>query len=232
MTTFDVDAILFDMDGTLVDSTAGVEGAWETFALSYPQIDVQHILATAHGVRTIENLRKFCGITDPQLLDAEVDRFEEAIVLSAAKGTGIVALPGARELLAKLSPVRHFPNPSWAICTSAAKVYGSGAMKVTELPVPDVFVMAEDVSHGKPHPEPYLTGAMRCGVLPEKCLVIEDAPNGIRSGKAAGCKTLAVITSHTREQMEATQPDFIVPDLRSVSVELLEKGLRVTVHTS
>ncbi|KAF9462297.1 phosphatase [Collybia nuda] len=232
--TLEVDAILFDMDGTLVDSTAGLAGAWETFAKSYPEIDVAHILATSHGVRTVDNLIKFCGITDPITLESEAERFENAIVESASRsgGKGIVMLPGAKKLLTELSSARHLPNPLWAICTSAKRKYGSAAMGITGLPVPDVCVMAEDVQNGKPHPEPYFTGASRCGVNPEKCIVIEDSPNGIRSGKAAGCKTLAVLTSHTRVQMEAVHPDFIVDDLRSLSVELLEKGVRLTIDTA
>ena len=109
-------------------------------------------------------------------------------------------------------------------------MYATSALKAVGVPVPDVFVVSEDVEKGKPEyvltsltsillltlisrPDPYLLGAKRAGVDPARCLVVEDAPAGVRSGKAAGCKTLGLITSHTREQLEAVEPDYLVPNL-------------------
>ncbi|KAF9464369.1 HAD-like domain-containing protein [Collybia nuda] len=231
-TTFFVDAILFDMDGTLVDSTAGVVGAWETFRNKYPSIDVQNILSSAHGVRTVDNLRKYCGVEDPEELEKEAERFEQAIVSSSTENgrKGIVLLPGAAAILEELAPVRRLPNPSWAICTSATRIYASAAVRIAGVPVPDVFVTAEDVTQGKPFPDPYLLGAKECGVKPENCVVFEDAPSGVCSGRLAGSKTVGLLTTHSREQMEASNPDFIVKDLASVSVRRTEKGVEVTVN--
>ncbi|KAK7470445.1 DL-glycerol-3-phosphatase, variant 2 [Stygiomarasmius scandens] len=100
-TTIHVDAALFDMDGTLVDSTAGVQGAWEVFKEKYPHIDIYDILSSAHGVRTVENLKKYCGVEDPAEQEREAQRFEEAIVTSSkANGRkGIVMLPGVSEAM-------------------------------------------------------------------------------------------------------------------------------------
>ncbi|KAI0921636.1 hypothetical protein AcW1_004445 [Taiwanofungus camphoratus] len=214
-TTLQFGAILFDMDGTLVDSTDGVVGAWELFAEKYPGVDVTTVLSSSHGVRTVENLSIHCGIRDPDELEREAERFETAIVECSTKNgrKGIIALPGVREIIDELLPVAKQPYPRWAICTSATRKYAAAALEKAEIPVPDAFVVAEDVTKGKPEPDPYLLGAKKCGVDPTRCLVVEDAPSGVRSGKAAGCKTLALLTSHSRAQVEASQADFIVKNL-------------------
>ncbi|GLB33984.1 putative HAD-hyrolase-like protein [Lyophyllum shimeji] len=231
-TTFTVDAVLFDMDGTLVDSTAGVVGAWEGLKQKYPDIDVQEILSTSHGVRTVDNLRKYCGIEDPEELEREAQLFELAIVSTSTEHgrRGIVMLPGVVAALEELAPARYLPDPSWAICTSATRAYATSALRIAGIPVPDVFVAAEDVTQGKPFPDPYLLGAKQCGVKPENCVVFEDAPSGIRSGRAAGCKTIGVLTTHTREQLEAAKPDFIVRDISRIGFKRLGKGVEITIH--
>lgn len=137
-------------------------------------------------------------------------------------------------LRSQLAPYRFLPKPSWAICTSATRIYATSALSSAGVPMPDVFVTSEDVVRGKPDPDPYLLGAQKCGIKPENCqwcflhpfkhhrpitlffpsgVVFEDAPSGIRSGRAAGCKTIALLTTHSRQQIEAAQPDFIVKDL-------------------
>ena len=225
----DIDAILFDMDGTLTSSTDAVEEAWRVFQKTYTHVDVEHVLTIAHGIRTVDNLKNFCHVKEEDL-EAEAQRFEEAIVKAGAENNSIIPLPGVKDLLGKLSPVRHLPSPSWAICTSATRIYATESMRITNLPVPDVFITAEDVTQGKPYPDPYLKGAKLCGVAPERCIVLEDAPNGVLSGKAAGCTVIAVLTSHTRAQLEVAKPDFIIEDLTGLSVEILKEGLRVTIR--
>jgi len=233
-TVFSVDAILFDMDGTLVDSTAGVVGAWKIFQGSYPDIDVDQILSSSHGVRTVDNLRKHCGIQDIDLLEKEAQRFEEAIVTSSTQNgrPGIIQLPGTAQILKEIEPYRHLPSPRWAICTSATRVYATAALKSAGVPQPEVLVAAEDVARGKPQPDPYLLGAKLCGVKPENCVVFEDAPSGVQSGRAAGCKTVGLLTTHPHEQMEAAQPDILIQDLSRVTVRAKEGGgLEITLST-
>jgi len=227
-TTLHFDAILFDMDGTLIDSTPGVAGAWELFAETYPAINVQEILKITHGVRTVETLKTFCGITDPEKLMLEVARFEDAIISTSKDNgrTGIVLLPNVRALIDNLRDSKH-----WTICTSATRGYGSAALNAVGIVAPETIVFAEDVAQGKPQPDPYLLGAKRCGVRPENCLVVEDAPAGVQSGKAAGCKTLAVTTSHSPERMVASRPDYLVDDLSSVTMVPDETGITVTITT-
>ncbi|KAJ2916456.1 hypothetical protein MD484_g4021, partial [Candolleomyces efflorescens] len=226
-----VDAILFDMDGTLVDSTAGVEGAWHEFSISYPGIDVHDILSSAHGVRTVDNLRNYCGIQDPELLEKEALRFEQAIVTSASKdgGSGIKMLPGVSEALREIESRRFLPKPLWCICTSATREYATAALNITGVPFPEVLVAAEDVEKGKPHPDPYLLGAQKLGVDPKNCVVFEDAPSGIRSGLAAGCKTIGLVTSHSREQVESAQPNYVVDDMTRISFRVVGDKVEVVI---
>ncbi|CAE6404609.1 unnamed protein product [Rhizoctonia solani] len=152
--------------------------------------------------------------TPEHILQAEADQFEVEIVNSANKAKeqgkhGIIYLPGSKEILG----VVQFPGAKWAICTSATRTYATAALKTVELPLPAAFVTAGDVSKGKPWPEPYLIGAAECGVDPSECIVFEDAPSGIRSGKAAGSKVIALLTSHTREAVELAGPDVVVENL-------------------
>jgi len=214
------------MDGTLIDSTAGVVGAWHTFSLKYPHLNVTEILNTSHGVRTVDNLQLHCGITDPEELEQEAVRFEEEIVNSSRKDgvNGIVRLPGVSEVIDSLSLNSDSSPARWAICTSATRAYASQALQITGISQPRNFVCAEDVTRGKPQPDPYLLGAKLCGVDPTRCLVVEDAPSGIASGRAARCKTLAVVTSHSKDAMQKTEPDYLVKNLSEVKLELTADG--------
>ncbi|KAG9121134.1 hypothetical protein FRC07_003033 [Ceratobasidium sp. 392] len=227
--TLTAKALLFDMDGTLVDSTAAVEGAWATYGQRYPHLDIPNILKTSHGVRSVDNMRRHVlppGTPEAEC-EAEADKFEIEIVASAkrAKDTGkngIIYLPGTESILAVARAARApAPRHAWAICTSATPIYASSALKTVGIPVPSAFVTARDVARGKPFPDPYILGAQKCSVDPKDSLgragvVFEDAPSGIRSGKAAGCKVIGLLTSHSREAVEAAEPDVIVEDLSHV----------------
>ncbi|KIY74222.1 HAD-like protein [Cylindrobasidium torrendii FP15055 ss-10] len=234
-TTIHADAVLFDMDGTLVDSTSGLEGAWNLFKKTYPQLDIRAILGSSHGVRAVENIRNYCGITDIDELEREAERFDSAIVPCASEDgrPGIVLLPGVAAAFEAIGAYRFLPNPLWAICTSGSKAYANSATASAGVPVPDVFVTSEDVEQGKPAPDPYILGAKRSGVKTENCVVVEDAPNGVISGNAAGCKTIGLLTTHNKEQMEAAHPHFLVPDMSFVKFSLATAGgLDITITTA
>ncbi|KAF9649351.1 phosphatase [Thelephora ganbajun] len=230
-TTVTFDAILFDMDGTLVDSTAGVTAAWEAIVREYPGegLSVEEILSSTHGIRTVENLRRVCGIVDPDELEREAERFEMAIIEGAALGGGIVKLPGVEAIINDLAPGSTLPNPKWAICTSAKRKYATSALSAAGIKIPDIFVVAEDVKQGKPAPDPYILGAGKCGVKPERCLVVEDSPSGIKSGNTAGCKTLGLLTTHSPRQVVESSPDYTVKDLSSVSMKIVNGVVEVTI---
>jgi len=163
---------------------------------------------------------------------SEAERFESAIVSTSSKDgrQGILLLPGVTPILDEIVQGPHLPKPCWAICTSATRLYATSALSIAGISVPDVFVTSEDVTKGKPFPDPYLLGAEKCSVKPENCIVFEDAPSGIRSGRAAGCKTVGLLTTHSREQIESAQPDFIVKDLSAISVQRTEIGVTVTIQ--
>nr|ODN79084.1 phosphatase [Cryptococcus depauperatus CBS 7841] len=222
--SINVDSVLFDMDGTLIKSSEAVVKAWELFAEKYP-LDLEDILKSAHGMRTIDVLKKWCKITDPEVLASEVVRFETAILESAeamaqsSGQAGIVVLPGVSKLLADLgadAAEKRNGEEKWAICTSSTYFYAGKAIPIAGLPIPKVFVTADSVTRGKPFPDPYLLGASRCNASPFESIVVEDAPTGIRSGKASGALVLATCTSHDREELEKERPDFLVEDLSHV----------------
>ncbi|WRT64183.1 uncharacterized protein IL334_001112 [Kwoniella shivajii] len=224
--SINVESVLFDMDGTLINSSGAVVKAWNLFAEKYP-LDLDDILRSAHGMRTIDVLKKWCKIDDPELLASEVIRFETAILNAAEElansngGGGIEVLPGVAKLLADLGSEAESRNgeEKWAICTSSTYFYAGKAIPIAKLPVPKVFVTADSVTRGKPFPDPYLLGASGCNASPFESIVVEDAPTGIRSGKASGALVLATCTSHHREELEKERPDFLVEDLSHVTAQ-------------
>lgn len=233
--TVEVDTILFDMDGTLIDSTPAVNATWASFAHQY-NLDLDFVMQTCHGYRTVENLKRFIPSIPDAEIPAEVERFESNILVvakeNAAKGAGgsIVAMPGAKELLAQINGSRPSTaveqgNWGWAIVTSATKAYaqqGFAAAGVSEQP--KVFITSDLCTKGKPDPQPYLMGAEKSNKDITRCLVVEDAPPGVRAGKSAGAKTLALRTTHDGEKMQQEGADFIVEDLRSVSAQWKQDG--------
>jgi mannitol-1-/sugar-/sorbitol-6-phosphatase len=184
MTLQDCEAVLFDMDGTLVDSTAVVERQWARWA-ARRGVDLAAILAVSHGRPTFETL----ALVAPQWATAE-----EAAGLDAAEGAdseGLAAVPGARELASALPPAR------WAVVTSAGRTLARSRLAAAGLPLPAVLVTADDVSPGKPSPAGYLEAARRLSVRPERCLVFEDAPVGVQAGIAAGAMVVGMTTTFT-----------------------------------
>ena len=214
MQTFACSAILFDLDGVLVNSIAAVERAWLKFAARH-HLDPDHVVHTAHGHRSIETVR----ILVPHL-DVEA---ESAIVEQNEIGDteGLVATEGAAELLAV------FPPDRWAIVTSGTRPLAVKRLQAAHLPVPAKMVTANEVVNGKPHPEPYIMGAKALGFLPKECLVFEDAPSGLRAAHAAGAKAIGIPTTFTPADLH--DADALVSSLANVSVELRSTGLLVRI---
>lgn len=197
-------AILFDLDGTLVDSTSSVERSWISWAADHC-LNAEEIIKIAHGRLTAEVVR----LVAPDL-DAEVEarKIEEN---EAQDTEGVVALPGAKELLAVL------PINRWAVVTSGGQKLATARMKLVGLPFPQILVTADQTIHGKPHPEGYLKAAELLKILPFKCLVIEDTPPGIKAAKEAGMKVIAVSTTHKTDQL--SRADLVVRDLTEVKID-------------
>ncbi len=184
--TFDCDAVLFDMDGTLVDSTICVEAMWRRWAARHG-LDAEAILAVSHGRRTIDTLADVAPHLD---VAAEAALFEAE---ELDDNEGVVAVRGAADLLTNLCA------GDWAVVTSASRELATRRIRHSGLPVPEVLVGADDITRGKPDPEGYLTAARWLGVAPELCLVIEDTPAGLESGRAAGTQVLGITTTYPAE---------------------------------
>jgi len=198
-------ALLFDMDGVLVDSTAAVARVWSVWASKHG-LDPETVVKIAHGRPSISTIRELLPDADHEAEDREVERLEIEDV------EGIVALPGAAELLHALPPNRY------AIVTSATRPLAEVRLRAAGLLVPANLVTARDVQRGKPNPDPYLRGARILGVAPAECVVIEDAPSGIRAGKAAGSRVVALRTTASDAELQEAGADWIVDDCAELTL--------------
>lgn len=179
-----VDALLFDMDGTVLTSIEASERVWSQWARKHG-LDVEAFLATVHGVRTIETVRN-SGVTGIDV-EAETQAIMDAEV---ADLDGIEPVAGAPEFLASL------PAERWAIVTSAPRRLAERRIAAAGLPMPRVLVTGDDVEHGKPAPDPFILGAERLGYPVSRCLVFEDAPAGVAAAEAAAAPVVVITATH------------------------------------
>jgi sugar-phosphatase len=205
MTTFHCSAILFDLDGVLVDSTRSVERQWRIWAREQG-IDGDKVMSVGHGVRAIEVIRAVAPHLDAVLEARKLEKRE------LDDRDGVVVMPGALDL------IRALPEGEWCVVTSGTHHLASERLRSVGLPVPRVLVAADDVINGKPHPEPYLKGAELLGVNPAECLVIEDAPAGIQAAHAGGMKVIALTSSYPASVV--SEADLVVQKLEQVKVTL------------
>ncbi len=210
MLTFLCAAILFDLDGVLVDSTGSVERQWRAWARERG-IDEEKVVAIAHGVRAIEVVRTIAPHLDAEL---EVRQLESR---EANDRDGVVVMPGAIELVSAI------PADKWGVVTSGTPHLARARLQLAGIPLPKVMVTADDVANGKPHPEPYLKGAKLLGVNPADCLVIEDAPAGIVSGHAGGMKVIGLASTYAPSALGAA--DAVIG--RLTGVRILYEGARM-----
>jgi sugar-phosphatase len=182
----DYAAVLVDLDGTLVDSEAPVRRAWAAFAARH-DLDLEQVLHFAQGRPSRETAARLAPDADLATEAALLERSE------TSDTEGLTALPGARALLS--GPL------TLAIVTSCTRRLALVRLRGCDLPVPAVMVCSDDVSAGKPDPEPYRIGAQRLGVDPGACVALEDAPAGIASATAAGAAVIAVRTTHADAEL-------------------------------
>jgi len=176
-------ALLFDLDGVLVDSRRCIENIWKKWAAARGR-DPAPFIAVCHGRRISETIAQVAPELDARAEAAVLDRMEEV------ETDGVEPAPGARELVAGLA------EGTWAIVTSGSRKVATLRLTHVGLPIPKVFITAEDVRRGKPDPEGYLLAAARLDVEPKECVVIEDSPPGVAAGNAAGMRVIGVATTH------------------------------------
>lgn len=204
MPCFSCSAILFDLDGVLLDSTRVVAAQYTRWARERG-FDPAEVMKAAHGVRTLEVIRRVAPHLDAE---AETKIIEER----EAAADNMNAVPGAVAL------VNSIPRGRWAVVTSGTRFLATTRMRKFGIPIPDILVTADDVRHGKPDPEPYRKGAELLGVDPLQCAVVEDAPAGIRSAHAAGMKVISLPTTYP--VVELREADFVVTGLGKITVSV------------
>jgi len=207
MRRFECSAVIFDLDGVLVDSAAFVEQQWRRWA-SARGLRAEPFLRVCHGRRALETIR----LAAPHL-DAEAE--VAAFTPSDEAGTEpIVPLAGAARLLQAL------PSGTWGVATSGARPAASARLRRAGLPVPRVLICAEDVVRGKPSPDVYLLAATRLEVFPSECLVVEDAPAGIQAAHAAGMAVVGLTTTHAQDELPA---DAVAESLAGVHLGRVDR---------
>ncbi|OIV38259.1 phosphatase [Mangrovactinospora gilvigrisea] len=182
------DAVLFDVDGVLLDSAAAHRRIWDAWA-RLRGLDAEDVWRRTFGRRPEDTVREVAPGLDPaaerRVLDGLMER----------EGDAFPPMDGAAALLGAL------PADGWALVTSGSRGPVRERFRRGGLPLPAVQVYGEDVRNAKPHPDAYLLAAARLGAAPERCAVVEDAPAGVAAGRAAGCTVIAVTSTHTRDQL-------------------------------
>lgn len=204
MTLIHCAAVLFDMDGVLVDSTPAVARVWTIWAEAHG-FDPEEVVRKAHGRPSLATIRELLPNGNHEAENREVERQEIEDIAD------VVALPGALDLL------QFIPQKRWAVVTSATRALAEVRLRAAGLPSPDHLVTATDLQRGKPFPDPYLKGAEILGMAPADCVVAEDAASGVRSAKAAGARVLALRTTSPDSELLGAGADWLADDLSSLS---------------
>jgi sugar-phosphatase len=199
-------AVLFDMDGVLVDSTPAVARVWTSWALEHGLVP-DEVVRKAHGRPSLATIIELLPHGDHDAENREVEHLEIEDIAD------VVALPGALDLL------QAIPEARWTIVTSASRRLAEVRLRAAGLPIPRHLVTASDLERGKPFPDPYLKGAEVLGISPADCVVAEDAASGVRSGKAAGARVLGLLTTSTEEELSSAGADWIAADLSALSFD-------------
>jgi sugar-phosphatase len=203
--------LLFDLDGVLVDSTPAVARVWRKWAIAHG-FDPEETIRQAHGRPSVETVRDL-------LPSADSEEENRIILRGEIEDTdGVVALPGARELLNSL------PEERWALVTSCARPLAEVRLRTAGLPIPSRMITCDDVRNGKPDPEPYRKGAELLGVPASECVVFEDAPAGIRAGKAAGARVIALRSTSPDPELEKAGADWILPSYYNLTLVASDHG--------
>jgi mannitol-1-/sugar-/sorbitol-6-phosphatase len=198
-------AVLFDLDGVLIDSTRAVARVWHRWAVEHG-FDPEEVIARAHGRPSLATVREYLSDADHVAENREVERREMEDI------EGVVLLPGSARLLSELPPDR------WTIVTSCTRPLAETRLRAAGLPIPERMVTSNDIKNGKPHPEPYQKGASVLGYSAGDCVVVEDVPAGIRAGKATGATVIAFRTTLRDPELLAAGADWLLNNCSDISV--------------
>lgn len=203
MTQIHCAALLFDLDGVLINSTPAVARVWRKWAIERG-FNPDEVVERAHGRPSLTTIREYLPDADHHAENREVERREIEDL------DGVVPLPGAFELLARL------PSDRWTIVTSCTRPLAEVRIKAAGLPLPPKMITSTDIVHGKPNPEPFLKGAALLGLPADKCVVFEDVPAGVRAGKAAGATVIAFTTTVDKSALHDAGADFVLHNCADV----------------
>lgn len=199
------EALLFDMDGVLVNSTPAVARVWSRWAIERG-FNPEDVVARAHGRPSLSTVKEFLPDADHEAENREVERREIEDL------EGVVPLPGALDLLSSL------PDDRWTIVTSCTRALAEVRIRAAGLPLPKKLVTANDITNGKPNPDPYLKGASKLGFSPSDCVVLEDVPAGVRSGKAAGARVIAFTTTVQSPGLRESGADWVLNSCADINL--------------
>lgn len=212
-------ALLFDMDGVLINSTPAVARVWRRWAIEHG-FDPEEVVVRAHGRPSLTTVREYLPHADHEAENREVERREIEDL------EGVLPLPGALDLLASL------PENRWTIVTSCTRPLAEVRIRAAGLPLPKKLITSNDITHGKPHPEPYLKGAAILGFPPEECVVLEDVPAGVRAGKASGARVIGFTTTVAEAALREAGADWVLNNC--ADIRRLDRGqdLKLALNTA
>jgi sugar-phosphatase len=202
-------ALLFDLDGVLIDSTPAVARVWHGWAVEHG-FDPETVVRLAHGRPSRATIGELLPNADMDRENREVERREIEDL------DGVVMLPGTDRLLKSLPPER------WTIATSCTRRLAEVRLRAAGLPIPNTMITSSDVKIGKPDPEPYVKAAAKLGFPASDCIVVEDAPAGIRAGKAAGARVIGFLTTMPGRELEEAGADWIVQNCADITVSRVD----------
>jgi len=212
-------ALLFDLDGVLINSTPAVARVWRYWAIEHG-FNPEEVVSRAHGRPSLTTVREYLPNADHEAENREVERREIEDL------EGVVPLPGALDLLASI------PEDRWTIVTSCTRPLAEVRIKAAGLPLPKKLITSNDITHGKPHPEPFQKGAAILGFPASHCVVLADVPAGVRSGKAAGARVAALTTTVQVPALREAGADWILKNCAEIRLLNCASELRLGLNAS
>lgn len=219
MTQVQCSALLFDLDGVLINSTPAVARVWRQWAIEHG-FNPEEVVSRAHGRPSLTTVREYLPNADHEKENREVERREIEDL------EGVVPLPGALELLASLPPDR------WTIVTSCTRPLAEVRIKAAGLPLPRKMITSNDITHGKPDPEPYLKGARLLGFAATECIVFEDVPAGVRAGKSANARVAAFTSTVQESVLLESGADWVLKNCSDVRLSDYAFVLNLTFNSA